>query len=140
MALFLWRKYTALGLGRTFGRSESVMSEGKPDCHSSVSPKLGAGNPLHDNNAHMIEVERKARYHWLSLLIEWDKKDVISELLKTIENDNYFIKRTLNNALQVALEHNRQDWFLKFAYDRNTPSDLIPRFTFDLFCIEDMKY
>ena len=55
------------------------------------------------------------------------------EEILLFENDNYFIKRTLNNALQVALEHNRQDLFLKFAYDRNTPSDLIPRFTFVSF-------
>jgi hypothetical protein len=55
----------------------------------------------------MMEIERRARYYWLTLLIEWDKKDVISELLKDIGMNSYFSKRVLNNGLQVALEHNR---------------------------------
>ena len=118
--MHLWRKYKHLRLGRSsqFGRSAStesdILSPGPPrKAKSHIGEDVNSRGPLYENNARMMEVERKARYHWLTLLIEWDKKDIIAELLKEVENDNYFGKKTLNNALQVALEHNRQAFLIR---------------------------
>ena len=59
-----------------------------------------------DNNGVLLDINSNARYLWLKLMIEWNKKDVIKGLLKD-ECDVYLNKRSLNRALQVALEQDR---------------------------------
>ena len=58
-------------------------------------------------NTSLFTIERSARYRWLGLLVEWGQKDAIDKLLKGVEDDHYFNKASLNNALQTALEKDR---------------------------------
>ena len=60
-------------------------------------------------NESLMGIQRRARYHWLTLIVEWDKRDQIKELLIGIENNQFFNKTMLNNALQVALENDRSE-------------------------------
>jgi hypothetical protein len=65
------------------------------------------GRSLDWYNASLVGIERQARSHWLALLIEWDRRDSVGKLLKGIKSNPYINKTSLNNALQVALEHDR---------------------------------
>ncbi len=55
----------------------------------------------------LMKIEQRSQFHWVKLLIEWDKLDAIRVMFKDIESNHYFNKASLNHALQVALENDR---------------------------------
>ena len=68
----------------------------------------GSKHNFQENNKVLLDINSDARYLWLKLMIEWDKKDVISGLLRDT-GDVHLSKRSLNGALKVALERDRCD-------------------------------
>jgi hypothetical protein len=65
----------------------------------------------------LMNIEQRSQFHWVRLLIEWDKLDAIRDMLKDIESNYYFNKASLNHALQVALENNRLNLYSRSRSD-----------------------
>ena len=100
LTMILWSKrYKSPGLQAA--AADKLQSPTKTEVAISEEQRLNWFNES------LTGIERRARFHWLTLLVEWDKKDQINTLLRGIENDQYFNKSSLNNALQVALENDR---------------------------------
>ncbi len=80
--------------------------QGEPS-RQDVFDAAGKRHSLDWYNTSLVGIERQARSHWLSLLIEWDRRYSVGKLLKGIKSNAYINKTSMNNALQVALEHDR---------------------------------